>query len=64
MLSDGDPDQYKGLHRSDAALQSSVPAATLQSSLKQTEQLEGGLSRQLTGLGTVKTVQALFSFRQ
>jgi len=47
MLSDGDPDQYKGLHRSVAALQSAIPAALLQSPLKQSEQLEGGLSRQL-----------------
>ena len=63
MLSDGDPDQYEGLHRSNAALRSSIPAALLQSSLKQLEQVEGGLSRQFVGLGTVKTVQALFSFR-
>ena len=63
MLSDGDPDQYKGLHRSDAALRSTIPAASVQSSLKQPEQLEGGSSRRFRGLGTVKTVQALFSFR-
>lgn len=35
MLSDGDPDQYEGLQRSDAALQSTIPAASVQSSLKQ-----------------------------
>jgi len=64
MLGTGDPDQYEGVHRSDATMQSSIPTASLQSSLKQSEQLEGGLSRQLTGLGAVKTVEALFSFRR